>query len=67
MRARACVRRGGRVWLSTEVTRGGKPVARLVSMEHAVSRVLGQDQDLFKVPDDFDAPLPDDLLGAFES
>ena len=30
-------------------------------------RPLGQDKGLFTVPEDFNAPLPDDLLSAFEN
>jgi prevent-host-death family protein len=49
------------------ISRAGKPVARLVP--HEVSRpapVFGADRGKFKVPEDFDAPLPDDVLAAFE-
>lgn len=49
------------------IARAGKPVARLVPVEPKPSRVLGQDEGLFEVPDDFDAPLPDDLQAFFES
>lgn len=30
-------------------------------------RPLGQDKGLFTVPEDFNAPLPDDMLWAFEN
>ena len=30
-------------------------------------RVLGQDDGLFEVPEDFDAPLPGEVLALFES
>jgi prevent-host-death family protein len=49
------------------IVRAGKPVARLVPVEPTRRRVLGQDKGLFEVPDDFDAPLPDDLQAYFES
>jgi len=50
------------------IAKSGKPIARLVPIEHQPRRrVLGQDRGLFKVPEDFDAPLPDDLLASFES
>jgi hypothetical protein len=39
----------------------------LVPTEPKPRRVLGQDEELFEVPDDFDAPLPDDLQAYFES
>ena len=49
------------------VTRSGRPVARLVPVERSGRRKLGMDRGRFVIPDDFDAPLPDDLLDAFES
>ncbi len=49
------------------IARAGKPVARLVPIEHKQRRVIGQDDGLFEVPDDFDAPLPDEVLALFES
>jgi prevent-host-death family protein len=48
------------------IARGGRPVARLVSVETARERVLGRDQGAFHVPEDFDAPLPDEVLRSFE-
>jgi prevent-host-death family protein len=43
------------------ITRGGKPVARLVAPadDHHPERVPGSAKGLFTVPDDFDAPLED--------
>jgi prevent-host-death family protein len=49
------------------IARGGKPVARLVPYNAPRTRTLGRDRGLFEVPDDFDAPLPEDLLRRFES
>ena len=49
------------------ITRGGEPIARLVPVKQAGKRVLGEDAGRFEVLDDFDAPLPDELLDAFES
>jgi prevent-host-death family protein len=49
------------------IARAGKPIARLVPVEPKSRRALGQDKGLFDVPDDFDAPLPDDLQAYFES
>ena len=49
------------------ITRDGKPIARLVPIKPRTRRVIGQDDGLFKVPDDFDAPLPDEVLAPFES
>jgi len=49
------------------IARAGKPVAKLVPIEPRPQRVLGQDEDLFEVPEDFDAPLPDEVLASFQS
>lgn len=49
------------------IARAGKPVARLVPIESKTQRVIGQDDGLFKVPDDFDAPLSDEVLALFQS
>ena len=58
-----------RVAAGEEVTiaRAGVPVARLVAVEPKKPKVrpLGMDRDRVWVADDFDAPLPDDLLKAF--
>lgn len=48
------------------ITRGGEPVARLVPVRRAGHRELGQDIGLFEYPEDFNEPLPGDMLGAFE-
>ncbi len=48
------------------ITRSGRPVAKLVPVGGAVRRELGRDRGLFEVPDDFNSPLPDDLLAEFE-
>ncbi len=48
------------------ITRDGEPVARLVPIERPGCRELGQDIGLFEYPEDFNEPLPADLLGAFE-
>ncbi len=47
------------------IARGGKPVARLVAIATAPAQRLGLDQGTFAVPDDFDAPLPEDVLDDF--
>jgi prevent-host-death family protein len=57
-----------RVAAGEEVTiaRAGTPVARLVAVETRESqRPMGFARDQVWVADDFDAPLPDDLLAAF--
>lgn len=48
------------------ITRDGEPVARLVPVERPGRRMLGQDVGLFEYPEDFNDPLPAELLGAFE-
>ena len=49
-------------------TRGGEPVAKLASIEPAEAprRRLGMLEGQITVPPDFDDPLPDDILAAFE-
>jgi prevent-host-death family protein len=49
------------------IARGGRPVARLVPVVAGRQRELGRDHGLFEVPEDFDAPLPPDVLAGFES
>ena len=51
------------------IARAGKPVARLVPVSAPQAperRVLGALAGRFKLPPDFDAPLPDDEIDAFE-
>lgn len=50
------------------VIRGGRPVAELrpVAPPHLVSRPYGLAAGSFTVPDDFDSPLPADILREFE-
>ncbi len=48
------------------ITRRGEAVASLVPALQLAARRLGIDRGLFTVPDDFDEPLPDDLLDTFE-
>ncbi|GMU54370.1 type II toxin-antitoxin system Phd/YefM family antitoxin [bacterium CPR1] len=49
------------------IARAGKPVARLVPYEEPAPRRPGFLKGRIRIADDFDAPLPDDLLGLFES
>jgi len=50
------------------ISKAGKPVAKLVPEGNAVKpRKPGSARGQFHVHDDFDAPLPDDLLATFES
>ena len=57
-----------RVATGEEITimRSGKPIAKLVPLVPVARRRLGVDEGVFEVPDDFNEPLPDDLLSAFE-
>ena len=49
------------------IARAGVAVARLVAVEPPQSpRPLGMDRGRFKVPEDFNAPLPDEVLALFE-
>jgi prevent-host-death family protein len=48
------------------ITRRGEEVATLVPVRRSSPRQFGTDRGRFVVPDDFDAPLPDELLDAFE-
>jgi prevent-host-death family protein len=49
------------------ITRGGEPVARLVPARPARRRrTLGRDAATVRIADDFDAPLPADVLADFE-
>ena len=50
------------------IARAGRPVARLVALDSTAAgrRRLGGLAHLGPIPDDFDRPLPDDLLDAFE-
>jgi prevent-host-death family protein len=58
-----------RVVAGEEVTiaRAGTPVARLVAVkpEKKTPRPMGFDRGKIWIADDFDAPLPDDLLRQF--
>lgn len=49
------------------ITRRGEEVARLVPASAGRRRRMGMDAGRFEVPDDFDAPLPAEVLGAFEA
>ena len=58
-----------RVALGEEViiAKAGKPLARIIRFkEKPKSRTPGQDRGMFEVPEDFDAPLPEDLIKQFE-
>lgn len=49
------------------IAKAGRPVARLVPIAAPKApRVLGADRGRFRVPEDFNASLPADLLETFE-
>ena len=45
----------------------GVAVARLIPVTNTETRTLGSDSGAFEVPEDFDAPLPAEVLDAFEA
>jgi prevent-host-death family protein len=50
------------------IAKAGRPVARLIPYsERPTRRVAGEDAGKVVIAEDFDAPLPDDLLAEFES
>ncbi|HEV8132743.1 MAG TPA: type II toxin-antitoxin system Phd/YefM family antitoxin [Acidobacteriota bacterium] len=50
------------------IAKAGKPVAKLVPYGPTDrDRVPGRDKGQVWIADDFDAPLPEDILKAFES
>jgi len=59
-----------RVELGEEIiiSNRGLPIAKLVPFRTSLDRrsSLGQDRGKFVLPDDFNAPLPEDILVAFE-
>jgi len=49
------------------IAKAGKPAARLVPMERAkVTRRFGGLKGKVRIAEDFDAPLPGDIIAAFE-
>lgn len=59
-----------RVELGEEIiiSNRGIPIAKLIPFQTSPDRrsSLGQDRGKFVVPDDFNAPLPEDMLVTFE-
>ena len=50
------------------IAKAGKPLARLTAISDGkLRREFGRDAGLFEVPEDFDAPLPEDVLKSFEA
>lgn len=48
------------------IQRGGQPIARLTAIEPSTERSFGADVGAFTVPDEFNEPLPADVLATFE-
>jgi prevent-host-death family protein len=48
------------------IMKNGKPMARLVPFNAPKRRQSGGAEGKYWIADDFDAPLPDDILDAFE-
>jgi prevent-host-death family protein len=48
------------------ITSGGRPAARLVPFERVQAREFGFDAGLLTIPEDFDEPLPSEVLEDFE-
>jgi prevent-host-death family protein len=48
------------------IAKAGEPFARIVPVRHPRARIPGRDKGRLHLADDFDAPLPQDLLDAFE-
>ena len=50
------------------ISNRGIPIAKLIPFRISLDRraSLGQDRGKFVVPEDFNAPLPDEILRAFE-
>ncbi|WP_052664637.1 type II toxin-antitoxin system Phd/YefM family antitoxin [Nitriliruptor alkaliphilus] len=49
------------------ISRGGRPVARLVAIDHPGQRILGEDAGRYVVGEDFDRDLPDEVLDLFDA
>jgi antitoxin (DNA-binding transcriptional repressor) of toxin-antitoxin stability system len=48
------------------IARAGVPIARLVCVQpERLRRPLDLDRGVYEVPEDFDAPLPAEILAAF--
>ena len=49
------------------ISKAGEPVAKIVPIGGRPRRRFGVDRGVFQVPEDFDAPLPNDVLDSFGS
>jgi len=48
------------------ISKGNRPIARLVPFSAPRRREVGRDQGLYTVRENFDDPLPEDVLKSFE-
>ena len=48
------------------IAKAGKPVARLIPVAPHGQRSLGKDRERVLIAEDFDAPLPEEILVEFE-
>ena len=48
------------------IARDGKPIVKLVPVPERAPRILGGDEGLFEIPEDFDE-LPEEILADFEA
>jgi prevent-host-death family protein len=48
------------------IMRSGQPIAKLIPLKPAGRRELGVDAGIYTAPEDFDAPLPDEVVASFE-
>ena len=48
------------------IAKAGRPVARLIPITRSGKRPLGMDAGRVFIAEDFDEPLPDDILADFE-
>jgi prevent-host-death family protein len=49
------------------ISKAGRPLAKIVPFASPARRRFGMDRGVFRVPDDFDAPLPEEVIESFES
>jgi prevent-host-death family protein len=49
------------------ISKAGRPLAKIVPFASPALRRFGMDRGVFRVPDDFDAPLPEEVIESFES
>jgi len=49
------------------IARAGRPIAKIVGIANDQPRRFGLDSGVFEVPEEFDEPLPADVVDDFES